>query len=140
MRTSSSHNNTINIATNTNTIFDISRFCTAKVPDFTPLGGSRPDAAVVGCVTMCMEEEEEAKNNVIFPPDVLDTALAMLCAPLAVKHVKELQGWEAYFMFPTATVRLRTTDEDVEGALRGMTPKMPNGALTVKVVLEDSVT
>ena len=50
----------------------VSRFCTACVPDFTPLGGSRPDAAVVACVAV-WKEEEEAEEDVVLPPDVLDT-------------------------------------------------------------------
>ena len=68
---------------NSNTmIIELPSFCTVSVPEFTPLGGSRPDAAVLACTAVWMEgEEEEEKKDAILPPDVLDTALAMLCAP-----------------------------------------------------------
>ena len=63
----------------------------------------------------------------------------MLCAPLTVRHVGDLRGREAHFNCPTATVRLHTTDEEVEAALRRMTANMPDGGLSVTVVLEESV-
>ena len=44
------------------------------MPDFTSLGGCRPDAAVLGCAAMWLEEEEEAKKDAVPRPDVLDTA------------------------------------------------------------------
>ena len=61
----------------------LQRFCKVRVPDFTPLGGNRPDAAVVGCAVMSLYSGRLMKG-VIVAPDVLDTALAMLCAPCAV--------------------------------------------------------
>ena len=99
------------------------------VPQFTPLGGSRPDAAVVACVAVCLEEEEEAEEDIILPPDVLDTALSMLCAPLVVRHVRDLRGREAHFTFDRVDVRLHTTDMEVEAALKRITAKMPGGGL-----------
>ena len=75
------------------------------------------------------EEEKDAEKDVILPPDVLDVALAMLCAPLTVRHVGDLRGREAHFNCPTATVRLHTTDYYVEEALRRMTANMPRGAV-----------
>ena len=124
---------------NTN-IIDVRQFCTVSVPDFTPLGGSRPDAAVVACVAVWEQEEEEAKEDVILPPDVLDTALAMLCAPLIVRHAGDLRGREAHFQCHTATVRMHTTDEDAEDGLRRMSADMPRGGLSVTVVLGETVT
>ena len=134
--TNSNRNNATDSKTNT---IDVSQFCTVSVPDFTPLGGSRPDAAVVACVAVSEQGEEEAKKDVILPPDVLDTALAMLCAPLIVRHAEELRGREAHFQCHTATVRLHTTDEDAEDRLRTITADMPNGGLSVMVVLEEAV-
>ena len=115
-------------------------FCTNIVPDFTPLGGSRPDAAIVALVAVRQGEEKEVEEDVILPPDVLDTALAMLCAPLIVKHVGDFRDREAYFLSPTATVRLYTTDEDVLRALKRITASIPGGGLSVTVLLDESVT
>ena len=115
-------------------------FCTTKVPYFTPLGGNRPDAAVVACVAVWEEEEEEAKEDVILPPDVLDTTLGMLCSPLKVKKVEDLRAREAYFDFPTASIRLYTLDAEVEEELKKMTTHMPNGGLSVMAVLGGEVT
>ena len=66
-------NNNSNNATNTNNIINLHHFCPMEVPDFTPLGGSRPDAAVVACVAVWEEEAPEVKEDVILPRDVLDT-------------------------------------------------------------------
>ena len=117
---------------------NLHHFCTMEVPDFTPLGGSRPDAAVVACVAVWEEEEEEAKEDVILPPDVLDTTLAMLCSPPIIQHVSDLR--EAHFKCHTATIRLCTADEEVEIALWEMTKHMPRGGLSVTVVLGQAVT
>ena len=141
----SSSNNAANSNTNTTVNpsrlhINLSNFCTTSVPDFTPLGGSRPDAAVVGCTAVWMEEEEEAEKDVILPPDVLDTALAMLCAPLIVRHAGDLRGREAHFQCHTATVRLQSTDEDAEEELRRITSDMPRGGLSVTLMLGAAVT
>ena len=77
------------------TSIDLRRFCTECVPDFAPLGGSRPDVAVVGCAAMSAYEGG-LPRGVILPPDVLDTALAALCAPLVISSVSDLQGREAH--------------------------------------------
>ena len=122
------------------TNININRFCAMKVPDFTPLGGSRPDAAVVACVAVWEQEEEEAKEDVILPPDVLDTTLGMLCAPPIIQHVNDLRGREAHFMCHTATIRLCTTDYKVEEALKRMTNHMPRGGLSVTMVLGEAIT
>ena len=90
----------------------LQRFCTFCVPDFTPLGGSRPDSAVVACAFTSLYMDE-LREDVILPPDVLDTALATLCAPLLVAHGGDLQDVEAHFRCPSVSVRLRTMDTDV---------------------------
>ena len=77
----------------------------------------------------------------ILPPDVLDTSLAILCAPLKVAKMNDLSNREAHFCSPAATVILRTSDEDVFGQLRWMSGKYtPDGGLSVAVVLEESPT
>ena len=129
-----------NIA-NTNTTVDMWEFCRVSVPYFTPLGGSRPDAAVVACAAVWEVEEKEVAVDVILPPDVLDVSLAMLCAPLIVTSVDDLRGQEAHFHSPTATVRLRTTEANVMILLRSMSANnMPRGGLSVTMSLEESVT
>ena len=82
-------NNNRNYARNSNTSIDLSEFCAMSVPDFTPQVCSRPDAAVAACVAVWEEEEKEALTDVIPPPppEVLDIALAMICAPLIIKHL-----------------------------------------------------
>ena len=94
----------------------------------------------MGCVAVWEQEEEEAKADVILPPDILDTALAMLCAPLIIRHAEDLRGREAHFQCPTATVRMHTMDAEVEEALRRMTADMPGGGLSVTMKLEEAVT
>ena len=121
-----------------NTNISLLEFSQKQVPEFTPLGGSRPDAAVVACVAVWEEEEEEAKEDVILPPDVLDTTLAMLCSPPIIQHVSDL--WEAHFKCHTATIRLCTADEEVESALKRMNTHMPRGGLSVRVMLGEAVT
>ena len=115
-------------------------FCRAIVPDFTPLGGSRPDAAVVACTAVWMEEETEAQENTFLPPDVLDTAMAMLCAPLNVTHARDLRGRATHFRLPAATVRLRTIDWNAMQALKGAIAFMPGGGLSVTMSVPESVT
>ena len=85
-------------------------------------------------------EEKDAKEDVILPPDVLDTSLAMLCAPLTVTHAKDLRGREAHFGCPAVTVRLRNTDVEVMEALKGISANTPGGGLSVTVLLDESVT
>ena len=134
-------NNINNATNNTKTSIDLREFCTVTVPYFTPLGGGQPDAAVVACVAVWEEEEKEAEKDVILPPDVLDTTLAMLCAPLTVTHVGDLRGRKRHFRCPAASVMLHTIDEDVIKGLKRITVDMPvEGGLSVTVVLEDSVT
>ena len=70
-------------ATNSDTIVNLHHFCRVNVPDFTPLGGSRPDAAVVACVAVW--KEEDVKEDVILPPDVLDTSLGCCVPPPSSK-------------------------------------------------------
>ena len=89
---------------------DLQQFCTNSVPHFTPLGGSRPDSAVVACVVLSLFT---AWPGVILPPDVLDTALAALCAPLIVANVSDLQSLEAHFRCPAVSVRLRSIDVSI---------------------------
>ena len=96
---------------------------------------------MVGCAAVWLEEEKEAEDDVILPPDVLDTSLAILCAPLKVAKMNDLSNREAHFCSPAATVILRTSDEDVFGQLRWMSGKCtPDGGLSVAVVLEESPT
>ena len=133
-------NNSTNRTNTNNTKIVLRRFCTETVPDFAPLGGSRPDAAVLACVAVWEEEEKGAEADVILPPDVLDTALAMICAPLIVKHVGDLRGREAHFMSHTASVILQSIDEEVMGELKRMTVKMLWGGLSVAVELQSSIT
>ena len=121
-------------------VIDLQKFCKQSVPEFRPLGGGRPDAAVVACTAVWMEEEEETKADVYLPPDVLDTALAMLCSPLTVTHAGDLRGRETHFKHsPAATVRLLTCDEDAVNARKQITAHM-EGGLLVTVVLGQSVT
>ena len=69
----------------------LQRFCKETVPEFTPLGGSRPDAAVVASAAVSLYTAVELLPwDVILPPDVLDTALAALCAPLVIAHSSDL--------------------------------------------------
>ena len=112
-------------------------FCTNSVPDFTPLGGSRPDAAVVACAAVKLFTE--APEDVVLPWDALDTTLAFLCAPLIVTQATDLRGRETHFLCPVATVRLRSTGADVLAALEMLTANM-DGGLSLTVSLAESVT
>ena len=77
--------------------------------EFTPLGGNRPDAAVVTCAAMVLYEIG-LLPDVIIPPDVLDVALAILCAPLILVRANDLDDREVHFRCAKASVRLRTVD------------------------------
>ena len=55
----------------TNSNIDLTRFCIAAVPHFTPLGGSRPDAAVMACIAVWHQEKE----YVIPPPIAVSNAM-----------------------------------------------------------------
>ena len=116
----------------------INGFCQQKVPDFTPLGGSRPDAAVVACATVGLYTGG-AGEGVVLPHDVLAAALGALCAPLRVRHVANLRGREAHFKCHAVTVQLHTTDDDVLEALESVSAGM-RGGLSLTVLLEESVT
>ena len=117
---------------------DLHQFCFASEPDFTPLGGSRPDAAVVACTAVSLFTDGLIPRDVILPPDVLDTGLAFLCAPLIVTHPRDLLGQEAAFLSPAMCVRLRTIDADVLKGLRKLT-EHESCKLTVLMKLSDSV-
>ena len=117
---------------------DLQQFCIATVPDFTPLGGSRPDAAVVACTAVSLFTDGLIPRDVILPPDVLDTGLAFLCAPLIVTHPRDLLGQEAAFLSPAMCVRLRTIDADVLKGLRKLT-EHEACKLTVLMKLSNSV-
>ena len=110
--------------------------------DFAPLGGSRPDAAVVACAAICLYTEGAlSKEDIILPPDVLDTALAAICSPpLIVTHLPDVKG-QRFFSAPTS-VRLRTVDSDVLEGLKRMSKKskVSTLGLSVYVELDASVT
>ena len=112
--------------------------CKLSVPGFAPLGGSRPDAAVVACAAVGLYTGG-LPEGVVVAFDVLDTALAVLCAPLIITHVRDLRGREAHFGCPAASVRLRTTDEDVFQALERISVDIPEGGLSVFMSLEEWV-
>ena len=99
--------------------FNLPHFCKVRVPDFTPLGGSRPDAAVVGCAVMSLYSGGLAEG-VIVAPDVLDTALAMLCAPMMISHRDDISNQKAAFECHAVSLRLSTTDDVVMQRLRSM--------------------
>ena len=107
-------------SSSTATCINMRRFCTECVPDFAPLGGSRPDGAVVGCAAMSVYEGALSRG-VIMPPDVLDTALAALCAPLVVSSVSDLRGREVHF-HAQSPIPLRMRSECVAMALVSMIP------------------
>ena len=89
---------------------------------------------MVGCAAVWLEEEKEAEDDVILPPDVLDTPVAILCA-------KILCNREAHLCSPASIVILRTSDEYVLSQLRSMSGEnSPAGGLSVAVVLEESPT
>ena len=117
---------------------DLQQFCIATVPDFTPLGGSRPDAAVVACTAVSLFTDGLIPRDVILPPDVLDTGLAFLCAPLRVTHTEDLLGQEAAFRCPAMSVSLHTIDTDVLQGLRSLADNA-SCKLTVMMKLSDSV-
>ena len=116
---------------------DLRQFCTVKVPDFTPLGGNRPDTAVVACVAVSLYTDG-LPGDVLVAPDVLDTALAMLCSPFIVQHADDLQGREAHFRFCAVSVRLQTIDENVLAGLKEISSKL-SGGISVAFQLDASV-
>ena len=73
---------------------DLQGFCKNTVSDFTPLGGSRPDTAVVACAMISLHAEQLFLRGVILPPDVLDTSLALVCAPPIVTHATDMGDWD----------------------------------------------
>ena len=116
------------------------QFCMHAIPEFTPLGGSRPDSAVVACASMSLFTDR-LPLNVVLPWDVLETALAFLCAPLIVTYSWDLRRREAIFRCPAVSVRLRTTDVEVLEALKLITDiSCYNGSLSVAVELDATVT
>ena len=123
-------NNTDRSTTNTQ---HVPRPCPFGALDFNPLGGSRADAAVVACSAVWMYD-----SDVNLPPDVVDTSLTMLCAPLTVTYAADLQDREAHFRCPAATVRLRTNDAEVSAALQSISASM-DGGLSVTVLLAESI-
>ena len=115
----------------------LQRFCKSKVPDFSPLGGNRPEAAVAACAAISLYTSG-LLDDVIVAPDVLDTALAALCAPYIVTNTGDLQGREVLFRCPAVAVRLRTTDSHTLERLHKISAG--TNRLTVVVQLDDSVT
>ena len=111
-------------------------FCTRCVPDFAPLGGGRPDTAVVACVAVSLYVEG-LPADVIMAPDVLDTALAVLCAPLVVTDATDLEA--LFRQCPAVSVRLRTMDEELLGNLKTIS-ESSGRRLAVTMELDDSVT
>ena len=93
----------------TNITFDLVKFCRACVPDFNPLGGSRPDAAVLGCAAVSLYTEGLG-GDVIVAPDVLDTALAFLCAAVIVTRAEDVLDLRAAFKSRAVSIKLRTAD------------------------------
>ena len=85
---------------------DLPRFCTVTAPDFAPLGGSRPDRAVLACAAMWVYEGG-LPGDVILPPDVLDTALAALCAPVVITDRSDVRALNAHFHYTATAVPLR---------------------------------
>ena len=83
---------------------DLPRFCTECVPDFAPLGGSRPDWAVLACAAMSVYEGG-LPEGVIIPPDVLDTGLAALCAPVVITDLGTLQDRERHLHYTAVPLR-----------------------------------
>ena len=111
-------------------------FCTRCVPDFAPLGGGRPDTAVVACVAVSLYVEG-LPADVIMAPDVLDTALAVLCAPLVVTEATDLEA--LFRQCPAVSVRLRSMDEELLGNLKTISESSAR-RLAVTMELDDSVT
>ena len=122
----------------TNNTFDLVRFCRASVPDFNPLGGSRPDAAVLGCAAVSLYTEGLG-NDVIVAPDVLDNALAFLCAPIIVTRAQDVFDQRGAFKCHAVSVKLRTAGPDVLKGLRKLTEDA-SSKLSVVMELNDSTT
>ena len=100
--------------------------------DFTPLGGNRPDAAVVACAAMELYIGR-LRRNVIVAPDVLDTALGILCAPLIINYARDLWCQQDCFRYPAVSVRLRTTDPIVVDSLLTAIPSVCMLSLAVQL-------
>ena len=62
-------------------IRDLGSFCRETVPEFAPLGGGRPDCAVV---MGQLVSQYDTGSGCYLPPDVVDTGMAFLCAPVLI--------------------------------------------------------
>ena len=102
---------------------------TAVFADFSPLGGSRPDSAVLACAVMSL-------CDTYLPPDVLDVGLALLCAPPIIFNARHLAANEPLFHCPLVSIRLRTVDPEVLTDVGDMS----FSPLTIKVELDASLT
>ena len=96
----------------------LQKFCATSVPDFTPLGGGRPDAAVAACAAVTLFTNGFFPRDIILPPDVADTTLAALCAPVIVKDASEIRNNEPLFRSPAVSIRLQSIDMETMKALR----------------------
>ena len=84
---------------------ELQRFCAYVALDFTPLGGNRPDCAVVASAVSSMCDTR-------LPWDVLDVCLAALCAPLIFRSANNIKGYTVFLCTPRVSLRLRTTTKD----------------------------
>ena len=117
---------------------DLQGFCKNTVSDFTALGGRRPDTAVVACAMISLHAERLFLRGVILPPDVLDTSLALVCAPPIVTHATDMGDWEAHFRCSAVSIRLMTINANVLDKMKIISDCMPC-ELTVSMRLSDSV-
>ena len=73
---------------------ELDTFCNDIVPDFTPLGGNRPDCAVViaAAVSLVMGDhgQQASSPSLLLPPDVVDTAMAVVCAAVIIRSASEV--------------------------------------------------
>ena len=99
----------------------LQNLCRTELRDFTPLGGNRPDAAVVACAAMELYRRR-LRRKVIVAPDVLDTALGMLCAPLIINDARDLRDLRTLFRYPAVYLRVRTIDPSVIEIMHQMKP------------------
>ena len=72
---------------------NLHNFCSMSVPDFTPLGGNRPDCAVVACALMSLCDSR-------LPWDVVDVGLAALCAPLIIRDGRDVEACKENLCLP----------------------------------------
>lgn len=64
---------------------------------FAPLGGNRPDCAVVACAAMSVLCHETGWAEIQgLPGDVLDGALAIICAPVIIKNARDVEALHLY--------------------------------------------